>query len=724
MILQATAPDSIKVSGVVLDAENKKPIEGALISINNGEYKLITDKQGKFSIASISYGDHIINIKRLGYKSLVKQCHIEKDSCIETTFLMIPVDFITPSIIVSSRKYESKFAELSSKTSILEGSELNKDMGQSVASTLKNETSVAVRSMGPAPARPVIRGLGGNRIMIAQDGLKSNDLSSTSPDHAVMIEPYSADKIEIIRGPKSVIFSNSLSGGVINVEKNNTPLTPLAETELTGGLYYSSMNNGFQGNMDSNIPLGPLALSGMIGYSKSKNISSPKKTLENTSADHLTFSTGAGYSMLNFSVGSSFDYFKYDYGIPGGFLGGHPNGADIKLRKQDINLRMRCHLHYDILDNIELLLRRSYYHHTEYESNGSVAAEFVQRLYSGKVLFNQKKNEFGKAITLNGSYGFDINYNDRKTGGFVFTPPAQTINIAPFIFEDITFGSWYFQSGFRFSYDKYLPEVIATTKHPENVINKEFLSTSFSFSAMKNYHANIYTGINIYHSEIAPTLEDLYSEGPHLAAYSYEIGNSSLGKEKGNGVEIFSFYQNNNAFFMLTGFYNHYDSYIISRNSGEINYSILLPIYKAESLNAEIYGLEAAIRFNIYGFEFEGNISSVRGKILPHEDNLPMIPPTKGNIEVSYKLSGNIIGIYCDYAANQNRTDKFETPTKGYAIFGLFANYSFYWSGLLNSISLSIDNIFNSEYRNHLSRIKSIMPEPGRNLRLNYKFFL
>lgn len=538
LYLQANTPDSIKVSGVVLDAESKSPIEGVVINIDNGKHEIYTNDSGKFTIDAIIPGDHIINIKRLGYKSLTKQCHIESDTCIGTTFFLSPIDFMTPEITISSSKYASKFTELNSKTSVLEGGDLNKNMGQTVASTLKNETSVAVRSMGPAPARPVIRGLGGNRILIAQDGIKTNDLSSTSPDHAVMIEPYSAERIEIIRGPKAVIFSNSLAGGVINVENNKTPISSQNNPELSGGISYSSMNNGIQGNMKTSIPIGKLVMKGMVGYNKSGNITSPNKVLDNTSSDHLTFSSGAGYSILNFSVGVSYDYFEYDYGIPGGFLGGHPIGADIKLRKQDINLRMNYHFHYDLLDNLEFFFRRSYYHHTEYESNGSVAAEFVQRLYSGKILLNQKSYDLSNSISLNGSYGIDFNYNNRRTGGFVFTPPAQTMSLSSFIFEDLTIGNWFIQGGFRLSYDKYLPEVIATTKHPENVFDKEFISSSLSLSVMKNYLENLYTGINIYHSEIAPTLEDLYSEGPHLAAYSYEIGNSFLRKERGNGLEL------------------------------------------------------------------------------------------------------------------------------------------------------------------------------------------
>ena len=155
-----------------------------------------------------------------------------------------------------------------------------------------------------------------------------------------------------------------------------------------------------------------------------------------------------------------------------------------------------------------------------------------------------------------------------------------------------------------------------------------------------------------------------------------------------------------------------------------MNYTILLPIYKAEGVDAELYGIEAAVKFHLSRFRFEGNVGSVRGLIPSQNENLPMIPPVKGNIEISYKDKGFIVGIFSYFAGKQDNTGKFEEPTKGYVTFGLFGNYSFLWLGVLNSVSISVDNIFNTEYRNHLSRIKSIMPEPGRNIRLNYKFFL
>ncbi len=720
LLLFASA-DSVQITGVVLDAETREPIEGVRIFFGNNLPDLITNSKGEFKFFYKPNSSINLNAARIGYKQYSKQCLISGDSCINSEILLIPEEIILQEIIVDAKDNDSKFTELTQAHSVLKARDLQQNLNQTLASTLKNEVGIAVRSMGPALARPVIKGLGSNRIILAQDGILSNDLSSTSPDHAVSIEPYSAEKIEILRGPKIVLYSTSLAGGVINVSKNDVFMNQIGKEQFSAGLFLNSANLGRQGNFQAAAPIGKFTIWSMGGLNKTDNIRSPEKTLANTGSDNLTYSIGTSYNILDLSAAGFYESFKLDYGVPGGFLGSHPNGSDIEIEKDDYNFRLKYHFHLDLLDNIDVLFQRSYYHHTEYESNGSVGAEFVNRMLYSKVIFNQKELRL-KGSKLFGSYGLEINYNDRKTGGFVFTPPASAISIAPFIFEDLSIGEYFLQAGIRISYDKYLPEIISTTKNPHLVKDRSFLNIGAGFSVMKEVFNRNYLGINLYHTEKAPTVEELYSEGPHLAAYSYEIGNSSLSKESGNGVELYYYYKSESDYFMASVFYNYFDSFIISRNSGEINYSILLPVYKTSSVDAEIYGFDAAYIKNISSFKIEGNLSAVYGNLLPSKDNLPMIPPLKGKIEVSYRKNRFTSALSSIFAAAQNRTDTFEEMTNGYIIFGISGGISFEFWNTFHILSLSIDNIFNSVYYNHLSRIKSIMPEPGRNIILRYKF--
>jgi iron complex outermembrane receptor protein len=721
LILWGSA-DSVKVSGIVLDAESKLPLDGVKIKFSDDLTEVYSDTSGNFEFYCAAESNIFITAGRVGYKPFSKQCHVSGDSLPRIEILLYPQEISLDRIVVRSKKIDSKFSDLSSSFSVLDAKDLQRNMNQTLASTLQNEVGVAVRSMGPAIARPVIKGLGSNRIVLAQDGILSNDLSSTSPDHAVSIEPYSAERIEILRGPQTVLYTSSISGGVINVAKNESFTNKQTSDQYSAGLFLNSANLGRQANISASVPTGDFSFWTIAGINQTEEVRSPIGKLDNTSSDNKVLSVGTVYNIIDLSVAGYFETFNLDYGVPGGFLGSHPNGADIEIQKNDYNLRLDYHLHYDFVDNIELLFQRSYYHHTEFESNGAVAAEFVNRMYYSKLIFNQKEYDFSDG-KLNGSYGIDVNYHDRKTGGYVFTPPAQSLSIAPFIFEDLSFGEYFLQAGIRFSYDHYNPRVISTTKNPDLVKDRDFLNIGAGISMMKEFFDQNFLGLNIYHSEKAPTLEELYSEGPHLAAYSYEIGNSDLEKESGNGVELFYYLDTDSDYFMASVFYDSYDSFIIARNTGEINYSILLPIYQTSSVDAELFGFDAAYIKNKDRIRIESNIGAVYGRILTTEENLPMIPPLKGRVELSYNGDGFSVGANCNFAAEQNRVDEFEERTAGFVVFGLVGVYSFDWDDTYHLISISFDNIFDSIYYNHLSRIKSIMPEPGRNIKIRYKFY-
>lgn len=714
--------EPIYIKGKVIDAETGAPVENALLRIPGIGKVQMTDSEGRFTFTLKSHGNYKVEISRMGYQRFIKQCHIEECALLEPVIRLEPMGITTAAVVVTGTKGSSKFIELSEEIGTKEGRQLQNDLGQTIASTLKNETSIAVRSLGPAPARPVIRGLGGSRIIIAEDGMATSDLSGTSADHAVTIEPFSASKIEVIRGPRTVLYTGSLAGGAINVVNDIVPIDIPSIPTATAGAFYESANNGFLGNISAELPIGAFGFKGILNYKKGGNISSPDGELANTGIDNMNYHFGAGWSETDFAAGAALHQFNSEYGIPGGFLGGHPKGADIEMLKRNILINVRYHMHKPALDNVELRFQRSYYHHTEYESNGSVGSEFVVRDISARLLFNQKKNSIGDGELL-GSYGLFFEYKDFDIGGFVFTPPTRAVSIAPFVFEDFSIQSWNFQVGIRYGYDKYFPEILPTTRNPEIIRDRDFHSLAASLAAMKNLFSNIHAGFNLYRTVRPPTIEELYNEGPHLAAYSYEIGNPQLEKEEGLGAELFAYYKDNKTFAMVTGFYNRMSSFIVPRNTGDTNYTILLPIYKTYGLSADLYGFEASVRRYLERFRFEGSVGYVVGEMTESGDYLPMIPPLKGSLEVSYRGTHFFAGARADFAAAQNKTDQFEEATDGYFIFGLFSGLSFGSGNLLHRITVNVENLTNTIYRNHLSRIKSIMPEPGLNLRIIYKVF-
>lgn len=716
LFFAARGQDSASVQGIVVDEETGDPIEGALIKIVGTEKAVVTDSLGIFRFPQVSKGEHDALFTKLGYKSMHKHCLISGDSVCTYEFRMIPLGITTPTVVISGKKVGSKFMEIAEASKILESKELQRKMGQTLAASLQNETGIAVRTLGPAPARPVIRGLGGARITIAKDGLPSTDLSSTSPDHAVPIDPFGLERIEIVRGAEIVKYSTSTLGGAVNAVKNSVPENPPEKFGGFAGGYFESANSGYLLGAGAEAPLGNFAVKGDGSFRKSGNISAPGKVLENTGVESYDADLGVSYSSDRGTIGASVGEFKSSYGIPGGYVGGHPNGVDIDMLKRDYKAKVLWHLHGDFHDALEIRANRSYYRHTEYEGE-SVGADFVIREYMLDVKVGQREN----ALFDNGSAGLFFNSRRLTLGGYVFTPPTSSISLAPYVYEEFSIGDFLFQSGIRFSYDNYEPEKNAVADIGY-VRPRDFYSFAASVGAMKEALSDFFVGANVSRSSRAPTVEELYNEGPHLAAYSYETGNPDLESERGYGFELFGLLDRGDLRFRANGFWNEMEYFIAPRNTGDTNYSVKLPIYAASGAPARLLGFETRLDYEIFDFVSASNSNAfVYGEFSESGEPLPQIPPFKGTLKITYKTPTIMFFVETEYAANQNRTDRFEESTAGYAILNAGGQLVVAAGGTAHNFSITASNLTNRTYRNHLSRIKSIMPEPGCNLKLVYK---
>ncbi len=711
----------IVFSGIVINEETGQPLDNATIRIRELKLTLPAKEDGSFSINITKPDMYNIEISSIGFKTFLQTIDIsEKDSSIRY-FRLTPYSVTTPTVIVTAKSYSSKFEEIQERTSTLAGKDLQKDMGATLAATLKNETGISIRSMGPAPARPVIRGLSGNRITISEDGIEVKDLSASSPDHAVTIEPSTLEKIEVFRGPKALLFNSSTIGGVVNVVHHSIPISLPENVNFSAGLYGESANRGYSGSLSGEIPLNPFVLKGEFSYKSSQNLRTPLGVLQNSGYTNMNYSTAISYVNDSTIGGLSFSEFSSDYGIPGGFIGGHPKGINIELFKRNINAKSVIHFHQGFVDNIEMNLNRTYYHHKEFESNNSIGAEFVSTDYFGNILINQNK----LALFENGSFGLNFAYKDMQMGGYVFTPPTTSYYCSPVIYENITFDHLFIQFGLRYDFTKFIPETGNPISKIGLIIPREFNTFSLAVSGMYEVWRHHFLGLNLSKSSRAPSSEELYSEGPHLAAYSFETGNPALKAEYGYGTELFFYQKRDNAYLMLTGYLYEMPSYILPRNTGQINYSQLLPIFSTSNEYVRIKGFEIQGDFFLTKYlSFDASFSYTNGTIVHTDSPMPMIPPFKALFDIKYFSKQFNCGLRTEIASAQNRVDRFEQPTEGYVVFGLYSQYSFMIGKMSNNISFSIDNLTNTVYRNHLSRIKSIVPESERNFKFVYKVYL
>ncbi|MDD3558121.1 MAG: carboxypeptidase-like regulatory domain-containing protein, partial [Melioribacteraceae bacterium] len=444
----------VNLTGKVIDAHSGESIPAAVLHVEKLNYYLTTDNDGNFKIEGLDSAKYTIHISHIAYASEHYQVDLTSGKAERVIFQLSPKAVEISQVVITGEHSHSKLEELSASSNKLQGRRLEKNLGLTLASTLKNEAGLAMRSMGPAPARPVIRGLSGDRVMIAEDGSKSVDLSSTSPDHAVTIDPFNLESIEVIRGPKLLLNSSTTIGGMVNIVKHEIPVDPHDEVYLTLGGYGESSNKGYLGSVITEIPIDNFILKGELSRRKTNDLNTPIGSLENSYSENLNYGGGVSYIYKDGYSGIAFKKFELDYGIPGGFIGAHPNGVDIAINKHRINFSSKYNFGDTFIESIKLDISRDYYRHKEFEANGAIGSEFRITHYNGRATINH--NEL--SVFDNGTFRFNGELRDFNIGGFVFTSPAKLYNFSFALFENISLERINIELGARVNFDKIEPE--------------------------------------------------------------------------------------------------------------------------------------------------------------------------------------------------------------------------------------------------------------------------
>ncbi|MGQ9644303.1 MAG: TonB-dependent receptor, partial [Ignavibacterium sp.] len=673
----------------MLNAETSEPVANAAVVIPDFGYYVTTKQDGSFSLEITLNKPFRIKITHIAFQEKLIDVNPKSDNIKKLIIYLIPKTINLAPVVVTDKNSVSIYDEIKDYSNILRGKELQRNLSQTLAATLKNETGLSVRSMGPAPSRPVFRGLGQDRILLTEDGIKSIDLSATSPDHAVTIEPFTAERIEVLRGPKILTKSSSSVGGVVNIIKDEIPTQIHNTYHITLGGYAETVNKGYLGSIQSEVPIKPFALKIELSKRNTSDLRTPGGLLQNSSSENLNASAGLSF-IDNFGYfGSSYSTYDLNYGIPGGFVGAHPKGVNIDITKKQLHFNSKINLKDDS-EFLQISYKNIYYRHKEFEYSGRIGSEF--RIITNLVdvdLNHSKLLGFDEGI-----FGLSLEHRDFEIGGFVFTPPTNSINLSSFVYEEVNIGKLNLNFGIRYSFDLIKPNVENPNSKIGHIRKRNFNNISASTSLIYQLSDEVFMGVNLSKSSRVPTIEELFSEGPHLAAYSYEVGNPDLKSESGIASELFVYHKFERLNFNLNFFYNNFSSFIIPRNSGEINYQTFLPIYKTFGVAAVLYGFDGSMNWNFYDNLFLTNsINFTKGIFRENSKPLPQIPPFKGITGVQYKVEDLSIGINCEWAFRQNDVDEFEQPTSGYVIFNTFTQYLFYVKESVNLISISIDNI-------------------------------
>ncbi|MBA2572709.1 MAG: TonB-dependent receptor plug domain-containing protein, partial [Gemmatimonadetes bacterium] len=384
MPVAAQAPTGI--AGTVTDAASGAPLPAARVWLVQQPHRVeSTHGDGAFSFLGLAPGRYTVVVERLGYGQSTRQVTVRAGNVEQLRVVISTAAVNLDPVVVTGTVGGRRGQEVLSPTSVVAGAELDRRVEGTVGATLQSTPGVAVASIGPATARPVIRGLSGDRILVLEDGQRPGDLSSTSGDHAVAIEPLTARQIEVVRGPMSLLYGSSALGGVVNVVREEIPTSVPEHVHGVASLQGSSVNSGGTAGMFATAGLGPFALRVEGSARGSGNVQTPLGELVNTGARTYSLATGGAYVRDWGHAGASYRFYDNAYGIPGGFVGGHPGGVDIEMRRHTTRGEVELHPDRTIFSTLRATGGFTDYRHVELEQSGRVGTRFGQQLAVGEL---------------------------------------------------------------------------------------------------------------------------------------------------------------------------------------------------------------------------------------------------------------------------------------------------------------------------------------------------
>lgn len=669
-------------------------------------------------------------------------------------------------IIVTGSPLIRSVDEAITGVSVLSGEELSQRLAGTIGETLKNEPGVSSTFFGAGASRPIIRGQGGDRVRVLTNGIGSIDASSASPDHAVAAEPAQAERIEVLRGASLLRYGSSGSGGIINVIDGRIP-TELPEDGIDGAVRIgaSSVDNGREaaGSIDFGAGNLVLHLDGTIretddyripGFAESARFRALEEAeeeehdedddheeeghdheneeeafgrLENSQTKSTSLTGGLSYIGERGFIGFAVHKFDTDYGIPGGHGHEEEHGEDedhdeeehdeeeeegeeqVTIGLDQIRIDVNGALEMDgFFEKVQVFGGYADYEHTEFEAPGEVGTVFTNEGYEAKVEAIQREVNGWAA-----AYGVQIRNRDfAAIGEEAFVPPTETQQIGIYTFQKKDTGDLHLDAAARFE----------STKQENSVTNEDRNFDLFSVSAGGDYHLSdaVRVGGTVFRTERAPTTEELFSNGPHLATEQFELGDPTLGKETATGVEAAFRHREGGHYLTVNAYYTDYSNYIFETETGDEEDG--LPVFQFTGEDASFKGFEVQGGMELgqvgaFTLKADALAEYVRAKT--DSGNLPRIPPLSVLTGLEAETDRVTLRAELDYAAKQNKVEVFEIPTDDYALVNVFATWRAPVDAQDIRLSLSVLNLLNDDARQHTSFLKDIVPLPGRNVRFS-----
>jgi iron complex outermembrane receptor protein len=710
--------------GRVTVKERNVPLQGASVQIVELNRATRTDADGYYEFRDVP----------AGYYDVISHMHALMDDVLpveilagQSTTLNFQLTFqhLHHEVTVTASGKEQTSFDSFQAVSVLDTIELASNPSFGLGELTDNLPGVAKRSFGPGSSRPVLRGFDGDRVLVLTDGLPTGTLSSQSGEHAEPIDGTSLDRLEIVKGPATLLYGSNAIGGVVNAVTQHHLVHEHPHEGLRANLHASAGANNNLAAGGANMEYGVRNWLFWGGGTRqiTSDYHSPEGRVENSltrlNSGHLGvgwfgakpyFTLGYAFNDGRFGVPFAGEFHHHEDGAPAGADEEPPALVDETFTWQNVRVGTGVRAIGSFLEAFRFAASFARWMHKELE-NDVPATAFDNKLWSFRGTFEQSPLR-----RLSGSFGFQGSVRDYLAQGEeALSPPVASGSFALFALEEIPLERARMQFGGRIEHTLYRPEGLA---------RRSFTGASGAVG----FHLPLWKkGVfvaNYTHSYRAPALEELYNNGPHIGNLAFEVGDPNLKRETSEGLDV-SFRHDSDRVKAEANFYHYWlHDFVYLALTGEMEHG--LRVAEFAQADARFTGAEASLDIIAHpNLWLNLGMDTVRAEFASSGGPLPRIPPLRGRLGFDVRFRGFSFKPELRLAADQSRIYPTETPTPGYGVVNLTASYIFAQAHRAHVFTFTIQNAGDRLYRNHLSFIKDLAPEMGRDLRFSYnlRFF-
>ena len=767
MPAQAQPECRLSIRGKVTHAVNE-PLPGAVVYIAELQKGAVADEKGNYTLGNICPGRYTLLGRFVGHHTDSVVITVSR-SGVRQDFHLQEMPETLESITIHGNR-ETEPTSMTYQT--LQGNQLARLQGPSLSEMLKTLPGLNSIQTGPNISKPVIHGLHSNRVLILNNGIRQEGQQWGS-EHAPEIDPFVAKRITVIKGAASIRYGADAIGGVILIEPEPVPRS----STISGEFNLLGMSNNRQATV-SGLVEGGIKKWKDFGwrlqstYKKAGTTRTPDYYLTNTQFEEQNFSASAGYQGDQYGLTAFFSRFNTQIGIFSGAHIGNLTDMENAIRAerpqvlsqfsyqigkpyQDVShnlLKANAYYVSPALGKFSLIFGYQHNLREEYDLHRGLAGEPSTRfrLYTSTYELLWEHKPIRRNIA--GTIGVSTIYQGNDVGGRrLLIPNFNNLGMGFFAIERWARNRWQVEAGLRYDY-RHLNVYYRPRGNASVVIAPQYTYTSFSSSlgAVYQPRTDVTLQLNIGSAWRPPTAAELYSDGIHHGAASYEKGDSTLRTEQSYQANFSVNWSLNDKLTIEAGaYYNHMDDFIYLQPDSLPRLTITgaFPAYTYTQVNAVFRGVDATVKYNFLpGFYWQGKVALVRATNQTRREFLSFVPADRLENVLRYEKSRwkRLTALYLSVSTvnvfQQRRVppvftrttelagvlrtvyiNDFSAPPTGYMLWNAEAGFSFRVGRYKTDVGIIGQNLTNMRYRDYLNRFRYFADEMGRNITLRLK---